>query len=197
MTEISDRHVEWATVSRMREMLPSVRRDFEITQTFTLFTGILCWTMQRIRWKEDNTEIAQSMSALRSRLENIPFIDFAPRLRPRPTSAKSHYDIPFNDLTAFDKTGEHKNALLVLGALRNAVAHGDSRRISPINNGERLVGYRLDCQSETKSWVVPVALNSAGMFIIADELARQYCEAAIHPKDVQGITEAQRLRETG
>ena len=55
MSEISERHVEWATVSRMRDMLPSVRRDFEITQTFTLFTGILCWTIQRIRWRQDTS----------------------------------------------------------------------------------------------------------------------------------------------
>lgn len=197
MTEISERHVEWATVSRMREMLPSVRRDYEVTQTFTLFTGILCWTIQRIRWRQDTTEIARAMSELRSRLERIPFAEFAPRLRPKPAAARSPIDIPFNDLSGFERTGKHADALSVLVALRNAVAHGDARRVAPLNTGGRLVGYRLDCQSEIKDWDVPVALNTNGMFSIADALAQQYCEAAIHPDDRQGIIEAQRLRETG
>lgn len=197
MTEITERHIEWATVSRMREMLPSVRRDFEITQTFTLFTGILCWTIQRIRWEKDNTEIARSMSELRERLRRVSFAEFAPRLRPRPATARSPNDTPFNDLSAFEKTGKHKDALSVLIALRDAVAHGDARQVIPLHRGGRLVGYRLECQSKNREWVVPISLNVAGMFIIADELARQYCEAAIHPGDRQSIVEAQRLREAG
>lgn len=197
MTEISERHVEWATVSRMREMLPSVRRDFEVTQTYTLFTGILCWTIQRLRWRQDTTEIATSMSDLRARLERIPFLEFAPRLRPRPAPARSPDDIPFNDLFAFNQTGKHNDALSVLVSLRNAVAHGDARRVSPLNKGGRLIGYRLECQSENRDWRVPVSLNATGMSIIAGELARQYCEAAIHPDDRQNIVEAQRLREAG
>ncbi len=197
MTEITDRHVEWATVSRMREMLPSVRRDYEITQTFTLFTGILCWTIQRIRWRQDATEIAKSMSELRERLESIPFSEFAPRLRPRPAPARSPDDIPVNDLSAFNHTGKHNDALSVLVSLRNSVAHGDARRVSPLNKDGRLIGYRLECQSESRDWVVPVSLNATGMSIIAGELARQYCEAAIHPNDRQSIFEAQSLRETG
>lgn len=197
MTEISERHVEWATVSRMREMLPSVRRDYEVTQTFTLFTGILCWTIQRIRWRHDTSEIARSMSDLRSRMERIPFSEFAPRLRPKPARATSPNDLPFNDLSVFERTGRHADALAVVVALRNAVAHGDARRVAPLNSGGRLIGYRLDCQSENKDWVLPVALNATGMFVIADELARQFCEAAIHPDDRQGIIDAQRLRETG
>ena len=197
MTEISERHVEWATVSRMREMLPSVRRDFEVTQTFTLFTGVLCWTIQRIRWEQDTTEIAVPMSHLRSKLKQMPFARFAPSLRPRPVPAKSSLDIPINDLTGFDATGKHKNALSVLVALRNAVAHGDARRVAPLNRGGRLIGYRLECQSENREWVVPVALDALGMSIIANELAREYCDAAIHPDDRQSIFDAQRLQETG
>ena len=197
MTEISERHVEWATVSRMREMLPSVRRDFEVTQTFTLFTGILCWTLQRIRWEGDDTEIAPQMEKLRTHLKTVAFAEVAPRLRARPASARSGEDIPFNDLSAFDRTGHHKNALSVLVALRNAVAHGDARRVFPVNRAGRLIGYRLQCQSEGRQWAVPVALDAAGMSIIADELARQFCDAAIHPEDFHGIRDAQRLRETG
>jgi len=195
MTEISERHVEWATVSRMREMLPNVRRDFKITQTYTLFTGILCWTIQRIRWGEDTTEIAVSMSALRQRLADIPFGGFAPRLHPAPAPASASRDMSCNDLTAFEKTGRHKDALSVLIALRDVVAHGDARRISPLNRGGRLLGYRLDCQDKNKQWRASVALNANGMSIIADELARQYCEAAIDPNDLSAIDAAQSLRE--
>ena len=197
MTKISERHIEWATVARMRDMLPSVRRDFEVTQTYTLFTGILCWTMQRIRWKQDTTEIAQHMSSLRLRLEEIAFSEFVPRLRPRPAPANSTIDIPYNDFSAFDQTGKHGNALSVLAALRNAVAHGDARRVSPLNRNDKLIGYRFDCQSEDQGWRVPVALDTLGMSTIADELARQFCDAAIHPEDKQNIRDAQKLREVG
>ena len=46
---ITDEHMEWATVHRMRDMLVNVHDDYKVTHTYALFTTILCWVMQRIR----------------------------------------------------------------------------------------------------------------------------------------------------
>jgi hypothetical protein len=51
MTEITKDHVEWAVVDRLRRMLVEEppHPKFNVTQTYALFTTILCWMMERIR----------------------------------------------------------------------------------------------------------------------------------------------------
>ncbi|WP_431270282.1 hypothetical protein [Dankookia sp. P2] len=52
--EIGEDEVEWAVVSRLRDMLrasPTAR--YEVTQAYALFSAIILWTAQRMRTKED------------------------------------------------------------------------------------------------------------------------------------------------
>ena len=198
MTEITEQHREWATVDRMRDMLDSVRRDYEITQTYTLFVGILCWTLQRIRSDDDGTQLTQRFRALHTKLEGEPVGQFAKRLRavPRPISPQS--EIAFNDLSLFEQMDPNPKSLSVLVALRNAVAHGDARRVLPLNNSGCLVGYQFICRPKKEAkrqWKVEFALNRMGMAQIADELAQRFCDAAIDPADGENLSEARKLKE--
>ena len=204
MVEIVERHMEWATVDRMRQMLDSTRRDFEITQTYTLFTSILCWTLQRIRWHDDDTELAGRMRALRERLETQEFYRAFPRLRPppmrvvdgetRPLSVERHNGFgPL--LTEYPEL----RAMDVLVALRNAVAHGDARRVRPINRNGRLQGYELHCMGRTVSllddieWSATVRLSRGDMASLARKLAEDFCDAAIPSPFSTDDTEALRV----
>lgn len=200
MTEITEQHREWATVDRMRDMLGSVRRDYEITQTYTLFAGILCWTLQRIRSKEDGSALTQRFKNLHDTLAQESVDHLSRRLGVSPRSITRNTDIAFNDLSPFAKTKETPNSLEVLIALRNAVAHGDARRVAPVNNAGRLTGYQFICGKQDKKtdvwhWRVDIALNRVGMQQIAGELARRFCNAAIDPSDDANILEARKLRE--
>src|SRR5262245_26029072 len=50
MTEITRDDVEWAVVRRLQLMLEEPpHQKYNVTQTYAIFTVILCWVMQRIR----------------------------------------------------------------------------------------------------------------------------------------------------
>ena len=54
MTEIRREHVEWAIVERLRRMLEAPRHpDFNVTETFALFSSVLCWVLQHVRIGKD------------------------------------------------------------------------------------------------------------------------------------------------
>lgn len=200
MTEITEKHREWATVDRMRDMLGSIRRDYEITQTYTLFAGILCWTIQRIRSKEDGSALTERFRNLRKTLEKEPFDRLLRDLRAAPRSINRDSNIAFDDLSPFADTKETPNSLQVFVALRNAAAHGDARRVTPVNNAGRLTGYKFICGKEDENkgvwtWRVDIALNRVGMQQIADELATRFCDAAIDPTGGASLIEARKLRE--
>jgi len=48
MVEISDKHVEWAVVNRLKAMLDAPpKTEFNVTQSFAMFSAIVLWTKQR------------------------------------------------------------------------------------------------------------------------------------------------------
>jgi hypothetical protein len=60
MAEITKVHVEWAVVGRLRLLLEETpHKKFNVTQSYALFTSILCWVLQHIRTpdKEDDAKI--------------------------------------------------------------------------------------------------------------------------------------------
>ena len=187
----------------MRQMLVSTRCDFEITQTYTLFTGILCWVTQRVRWKEDYTPLRDNMAALRTDLEKISFHEFVrqiarPRLQEVALSASAPDSPRFNDFTdLLAKGGADMCACDGLVHLRNAVAHGDHRRIMPLNKDSLLLGYRIECGKKPNTdnratWTATVCLDRKGMAFIAETLADKFCKAALPEMDTKN---ARAIRE--
>ena len=50
MTHLTNDHVEWAVVGRLRLMLEEPPHEqFNVTATYALFTTILCWIVQHIQ----------------------------------------------------------------------------------------------------------------------------------------------------
>ncbi len=208
MTAILPAHVEWATVDRMRRMLSQPRPRFEVTGTLTLFTSILCWTMQRIRTDPDETDdIAQRMVALSSSLRNQPFRSFL-KTEPQAVLTTSidgvgaRIEVALNSLAEFVAKEVPLNASRSLVALRNAVGHGDARRVTPLNRDGLLIGYRFACTEGyrgddgqwVEKWRGSLCLDAAGMASIAGELADQFC-AALQAGDSGFATDASRFRE--
>jgi len=69
VTEITGDHVEWALVDRLRQMLEELPLEkFNVTQTYALFTAVMCWVVGRIRVTEK--EIKSAPEGLRSRINN-------------------------------------------------------------------------------------------------------------------------------
>lgn len=207
MTAISPEHVEWATVDRMRRMLPRPRPGFEVTGTLALFTSILCWTMQRIRTEPDGTEVGRRLAELSSSLTTQPFRAF---LRTEPqavlttslNSAGTRTEVALNSLAEFVAGGKALNARRSLVALRNAVGHGDARRVIPLNRDGLLIGYRFACTESYRTvegqwvekWQGSLCLDAAGMVSIAGQLAEQFC-AALQDGDPRFATDASLVRE--
>jgi hypothetical protein len=195
VTEINECHMEWATVERMRAMLSSVRRDYEITQTYTLFTGILCWTIERIRSHDDASVVVARLRSLKIELEDTAIRDYVGGLH-----SQRLVSVPaYNDFSGFTRLGEGQDkALSVLVALRNAVAHGDARSVRPINEKGRLMGYELtwgNKKDPSKDPTVSVRLNRIGMVAIADQIAQDFCRAVIGPEGRDAEFDAQHIRE--
>lgn len=208
MTEILPEHVEWATVDRMRQMLTLARPGFEVTGTLALFTGILCWTMQRIRTEAHETDgLAWKMVDLSTSLQNQPFNHFL-KTQPKEVFTTSFdragtSEVVLNSLTDLTKDGKPLSAYSGLVALRNAVGHGDARRLTPINRDGQLLGYRFLCtkayQAEKngpwiEKWRGTICLDADGMTSIAGELASQFC-AALQAGDPRFATDASRVKE--
>lgn len=208
MTAISSEHVEWATVDRMRQMLASPRSGFEVTSTLALFTGILCWTMQRIRTEADETDpLSMTMVALSKDLQNQRFTEFL-KTEPREVFTTNLdraglSEVAINSLTDFYKDGKPLSAYSSLVALRNAVGHGDARRLTPINRDSQLLGYRFICtqayQVENKGpwiekWRGTLCLDADGMSSIAGELANRFC-AALQDGNACFEADASQVRE--
>lgn len=186
MTAIGPEHIEWATVDRMRQMLARPPFGFEVTATLALFTGILCWTMQRIRTEADETDaIAKKMVNLSQRLQGQPFTAFL-KTEPKEVFATDRAgertEVALNSLKDFHDDGKPLSAYRGLVALRNAVGHGDARRLTPINRDGLLVGYRFACNRAyekdgtwIEKWRGTLCLDADGMASIAGELANRFC----------------------
>lgn len=208
MTAILAEHVEWATVDRMRRMLARPRPGFEVTGTLTLFSGILCWTMQRIRTDAEETDdIARRMQALSLSLKRQPLRAFL-RTEPRAVTttggggAGSRTEVALNSLAEFVDYGKPLTAFRALRALCNAVGHGDARRVIPLNRDGLLIGYRFACNEGYRDddgrwverWSGSLCLDAAGMASIAGELADQFC-AALQAGNTGFEPAATRIRE--
>jgi hypothetical protein len=64
LTAITDDHVEWAIVRRFRLLLEEPpHKSFNVTQSYSPFTAILCWVMQHIRINVKDAKTANDQVA--------------------------------------------------------------------------------------------------------------------------------------
>jgi hypothetical protein len=191
--EINDRHVEWAVVNRLKVMLETPpQSEFEVTQTFALFTTIVLWTKQRL-WVGGRGEQAQpwfnerdhAARKLRDELGDAKIIDGPWSLAqeaPRPASAPESVNGDFSAMNARD----------FIEWLRNALAHSDGReaggskgggRIAPLNHSSRKGGKSLDgfkisfAAKQGSETLLTASLYRADMVRIGSLLADAFCKA--------------------
>jgi hypothetical protein len=189
MSEITKDHVEWAVVDRLRLMLEETPHEqFNVTQTYALFSSILCWVVQRIRIPTHeivsrNDRIAHQLSKT---LSQVPVRDdpwrihvvSTPRIEPI-GSRRILIPAPEN----FETT---HTAFRFLKNLRDATAHGDARNVLPFSEEHFLFGFTFSCaefnKDREKTWDGKITLIENDMRQLGIELARTYCNA-IRPKE--------------
>lgn len=193
--EISDTHVEWAVVNRLKDMLGNPpRTDFAVTQTFALFTTVLLWTKNRA-WVGGRFPGNRDLFAPTDRNAHDARLDWraqlicaapwslsrtepAPQLRNRfdgePTPSGGEINADFADI----------NAEAFFEWLRNALAHGDGRSIHPLHAKSRsgaralLVGFRIAPEPPRGAPLTrTLSLYHDDMVRIGTTLAGQFCLA--------------------
>ena len=185
MTEITKDHAEWALVDRLRLLLEEPpHQSFNVTQSYALFTTILCWVMQRIRIKpheiaSKDDQIAHKLfqELMGASINTDPWrIHVAPTERIEPAGATS-VRVPA------PQSFEAHTAERFLVNLRHATAHGNARSVEAFNMGGLLVGFTFSCaefERKKKTWEGKITLLEADMRRIGIQLARLYCDAIRH-----------------
>ena len=183
--EITDEQMEWATVHRMREMLIDVHDGYKVTHSYALFTTILCWVIQRVR---SNGAGQLDRKSVFKRLQTEQISDASWQLwtggnNPPTEARRFRLGGPFEDFEGFD-------AAKFLTALRNATAHGDARKIRPVNRNNILVGYEFACTERgNPTWSGTIVLGRTDMRRIGVAFADRF-RAALS----EGGNEEHRLR---
>jgi len=214
MTEITDEHIEWAVVDRLRQMLtePS-HREFNVTQSYSLFTTVLCWVMQRVRIRSHEVRPATNPRGRDDRRARALYLnwDNAPANADPwllPTQSVPRIALVGGHSVAIPASVnfEHHSAARALVNLRDAAAHGDARNVIPMNasalGGGTLVGFRFRCEEKENrktTWSGEMTLLETDMRRIGVALANVYCQALSSKNDSQDGNQfsenAMRVRE--
>lgn len=190
MGKIAREQAEWAVVDRLRQMLEDPQGAYLASQSYALFSSILCWVMQHVRIHRDYqfTDGDRAASALLAKLQDEPIHADPWNILSESTARIVEGGIPVPSPEGF----ENHNAARFLINLRDAMAHGDARKVQPYNHGETLVGFSFNC-SELKNrqvaWQGRIVLLRSDMRRIGGALASRYCEA-IKSTDAYGDLEA-------
>jgi hypothetical protein len=150
MGQILEHAAEYETVRRLSEMLTSAREDYKATESYALFSTIVCWVVQRARTpanqnRPDDVQAREVGIALQAvRISNAPW---------------SVQELP--EMTAFD----------FFTSVRNAVAHGDGRQIRPLNENGFLTGQIVPIAGRQ------LELRRADMERLGCALAELFCTA--------------------
>lgn len=183
MTEISREHVEWVFVDRLCQMLEAPPSDsYEVSETYALFTTILCWVMQHIRIPEDRIRNDED-NAARQLFKTLEDISITADPWNVPVVGRVEIDEGASPANGPARGFETHTVARLLKNLRDAVAHGDARTIEPINRNGRLIGFRFKCaekQDRRTVWRDHITLRQQDMRRIGVELARRYCDAVQH-----------------
>ena len=202
MVEIHESDAEWAAIYRMGKMLRTPHESFQTTSTYSNFAAIMCWTVQRIRTRpiypgadfenrqppagDLNFEIFDSIQIDMNDKDIETFFGQLP---------VASDDL--NRLQLEDRVGVRISALSFAIALRNAVAHGDGRNVTPVNRPGELVGFKFSLRSPSRfpEWNANTQLNRSAMAQIAGKMADVFCErfranVPSNETSVQAMTES-------
>jgi len=194
MGGISDKHVEWAVVSRLKAMLDTPpQTEFEVTQSFALFSAVLLWTKQRAWVGGDANdrparfnETDHAAHSLRETLRSASIFDppwSLSKVRPRMGPVRQPDVSSFAD-ERINSDFDGMSAEQFIRWLRNALAHGDGRTIRPIHKPGRtgntalLSGFELAPRARSgSSQLRRLCLYHADMVRIGSALADAFCKA--------------------
>jgi hypothetical protein len=188
MSEITEAHITWSIVDRLARMLKDVNQKYSVTQAFGLLSPILCCTLQQIRSSDER------VAPIHSKLCNSGFKQLS-------------WGVSETDIVCFQSETisdvSHLDALRFLIGLRNASAHGDERKVIPINshpdNRDRckLIGFQFKCsyfENRRMVWSGDVKLRENQMRNIASSLAEELCNCYTKD-DPDFLTVASRVGE--
>ena len=137
--EIRDEHVDWAVISRLRDMLrDSTNAEFDITQAYAFFSTIILWTTQRMRTQSDDGPGDEAARRFHERMQKQDFGQFQMRREPH----HSIDGLPAPEPIAGAKVSE------IMIAIRTGLAHGDGRTVKPLHRKSptgkvTLVGFHI------------------------------------------------------
>lgn len=178
MGAITPEQTEWAVVDRLRRMLASPQGDFTTTQSFALFSSIVCWVIQHIRVHPSDyrTETDRAAAELCAQLDDEP-------------ASSEPWCVLSGAVGRIEKDGvripaptgfESHSAARLLKNLRDAMAHSDARTVQPFNEGQLLIGFTFHCSEKRDRQVVwqgSIVLLEADMRRIGCAIAARYCDA--------------------
>ncbi|MGE0210521.1 MAG: hypothetical protein AB7S41_02405 [Parvibaculaceae bacterium] len=214
MTQITHDHVEWAVVGRLRLMIETEPHPtFNVTQSYSLFTTILCWVMQRIRIQTHEVRPAAHRQGTDDRKARALFAKLD-----KEAAAAEPWLLPITSIERIAVLGERRLSVppsqgfeghsvgRVLVNLRDAVAHGDACNVVHFSREGLLIGFRFLCaeyegrgRSKRKVWEGSITLLEADMRRIGAQLANLYCDALRrsdrHRKDGHFGNDAASIRE--
>jgi hypothetical protein len=194
MGGISDEHVEWAIISRLKAMLDNPpKTKFNVTQSFALFSAIVLWSKNRA-WVAGNagarrdwdSPVDHHAHSVREGLRLQKIMEDPWLLsREEPSSATSRGD----EGPAFD--GERVNADFeemtveeFTNWLRNALAHGDGRTIRPLHRVSQrsrktlLIGVRIESKQNLRSSrILTLSLYHSDIIRVGGLLADLFCRS--------------------
>lgn len=179
---------EYATVERLALMLRDVSEPYKTTETYALFTAILCWVVQRVRTpQQDGSLHARLARGVADTFQEQRILGSPPRLTGMQVLANGDVD---------EGQLGFATALDVLIAFRDAVAHGDARGVKPVNENGYLTGheFRLRCAGQTYH----VRLRRRDMAALGCDVAEAFCDQmrlASHDPDIDA--HAHELSEMG
>ena len=193
MTEIRERHLDWAIMDRFRQMLRTEQAGLEVTHAFALLQSVLCWADQRIR-RLDNPERDANALKFRDwmRKQKIDEEPFSLTLTDRIVAPQGFGPIAIPAAAKF----AGMKAERFLRVMRNALGHGDSRRLRPVNikrkrSPERqLIGIQFDCWEESdngKTWEDSITLLGEDMRHIGLVIADHFCSCTEVAEDAEVV----------
>ena len=178
MGAITAEQTEWAVVDRLRSMLAEPQGEFTTTQSFALFSSIVCWVMQHARVKlgDQHTATDRAAAELHRLLEQESASDNPWHICSQPAGRIGGRGIRIPAPVGF----ETHTAARLLKNLRDAMAHGDARTVQPFNRGHLLVGFVFLCSEKNRKgellWSGSLVLLESDMRRIGCALAERYCQ---------------------